>query len=399
MLRTGTRHFRLPGSDVKIVFWSALILTAWCYAGYPLLMLVISRFRPRPHREGGRSALPRVSVVVAVRNGEATLTSRLENLLAASYPADLLEVVVVCNGCTDRTVELVERFGAADPRVRVLVSAAEHGKAGALNRGVEVARGEVVVFADARQKFDVDALRHLVTPFADPEVGAVSGRLIIDRSGDAAVEGVRMYWGLETALRLAESRAGSVVGVTGAIYAIRRERFEPIPANTILDDVWLPMRIAMNGFRVVLAPEAVARDVASASTRHEFLRKRRTMVGNLQLLRLLPGLLNPRENPLFLRFLGHKLLRLASPFLFLTMLLTAALIPSPVYQVIAVLLGGMYVVGTFGLLVPLPFSSLPSSFVMMHAAILSALWHSGADASRMWAASPADSGAVPPTGA
>jgi cellulose synthase/poly-beta-1,6-N-acetylglucosamine synthase-like glycosyltransferase len=189
---------------------------------------------------------------------------------------------------------------------------------------------------------------------------------------------------METALRLAESRTGSVVGVTGAIYAIRRACFEPIPANTILDDVWLPMRIVMSGYRVVLEPSAVAADTAAMSSRHEYLRKRRTMVGNLQLIRTLPALLSPARNPVFMRFLSHKLLRLATPFLALGMLLAAALVPESPYRIVSVLVLGGYLLGGLGLLLPLRILSLPSAFVMMHGAIFSAFLQFRADASEVW---------------
>lgn len=377
-------RFSSTGCVVEILFWTSFILVTWCFIGYPLLLLVRASVRPRPYRFVERIGTPKVSIVIAVRNGEAYLANRLANLLALSYPTDALEVIVVCNGCTDGSLEVALQVSRTDSRVQVVTGPGAQGKAGALNLGVEKATGEFVVFGDVRQTFDPGALLELLQPFADPTVGAVSGRLIIGRSAEAAVEGVRLYWGLETNLRLAESRTGSVVGVTGAIYAIRRKCFEEIPGNMILDDVWLPMRIAMRGFRVVLAPGAVARDLASVDARHEFQRKRRTMVGNLQLLRTLPGLLHPRDNPLFLRYIAHKLLRVASPFLFLAMLVSAAVIPELPYRLFAGLLGSVYLVGIVGLLVRLPYVSVASSFVMMHAAIFAALWHSRADASEVW---------------
>jgi cellulose synthase/poly-beta-1,6-N-acetylglucosamine synthase-like glycosyltransferase len=329
-----------------------------------------------------------VSVVLAVRDGASYLHRRVENLLAQDLPADRLEVLIVCNGCGDAAEAIAAELAEPDPRVRVLVSPAEQGKAGALNLGVAHARGEFVVFADVRQAFAPGAVRMLLEAFADPEVGAVSGRLVIERGRAAAVEGVRLYWGMETALRLAEGRTGSVVGATGAIYAIRRECFETIPANTILDDVWLPMRIALSGRRVVLEPAAVAVDRASEDSRREYLRKRRTMVGNLQLVRLMPELAHPIRNPLFIRFFSHKLLRLATPFLCLGMLLAAGLTPEAPYRWFFVLELSGYLLGVLGLVLHAPLLSIPSAFVMMHVAIFSAFRQFRSDAARVWAPGP-----------
>ena len=157
-----------------------------------------------------------------------------------------------------------------------------------------------------------------------------------------------------------------------------------MPANTILDDLWLPMRIIMRGHRVVLEPTAVATDTPAESLGHEYRRKRRTMVGNLQLLRMMPSLLNPSANPVFVRYVSHKLLRLASPFLFVAMLLTAALVPEPEYRAFALLEFSVYLLGVFGLAFRIPLLSLASAFVMVHAAIFAAFRHFRADAASVW---------------
>jgi cellulose synthase/poly-beta-1,6-N-acetylglucosamine synthase-like glycosyltransferase len=357
----------------------------WCYVGYPLTMLLASRRRSRPViSRGNVRGVPRVSVVLAVRNGAPQLAERLDNLLAQSYPPDRMELLVICNGCEDATHGIAEEYSRKSSRVRVLVSSPAEGKAGALNLGVASSTGEITVFVDIRQSFAPDAIARLVEAFADPEVGAVSGRLLVKRADQPAVEGVRMYWGMETALRLAESRTGSVVGATGAIYAIRRHCFEPVPANTILDDLWLPMRIIMRGHRVVLEPSAVATDTPAESLGHEYRRKRRTMVGNLQLLRILPALLSASANPVFIRYVSHKLLRLASPFLFIGMLVTAALVPEPAYRAVALLELAVYLLGFLGLAFRIPLLSLASAFVIIHAAIFAAFRHFRADAASVW---------------
>jgi hypothetical protein len=158
-------------------------------------------------------------------------------------------------------------------------------------------------------------------------VGAVSGRLVIGGAESAAVRGVGMYWTLESRLRAAQADTGSVMGVTGAIYAVRRELYTAVPPNLILDDVFVPMQVILRGRRVGFRPEAVAFDSASAETNSEYRRKLRTMTGNIELLRTMPELLSPCKNPFFSRYLSHKVLRLASPVLLLVVLLTGVMLP------------------------------------------------------------------------
>ena len=370
-----------------VVFWFCFALLIWCYAGFPLSLRALAQLRPRPWR-GSLERQPSVSVVVAVRNGAGQLRRRLDDLFRGSYPPDRLEVLVVCNGCTDGTEEIARDYSVRDPRVRVLESPAELGKSGALSLGVAAARGEFVVLADVRQTFHREAISRLLEPFGDPEVGAVSGRLVLARGGATAVEGVRWYWELETILREAESATGSVMGVTGAIYAIRRSAFEPLPPRIILDDVFVPLRLVLKRMRVVLAPHALAFDVSSPNATHEFHRKRRTMVGNLQLVREMPALLSPRRNPAFLRFISHKLLRLATPFFSVGLMLSAAALPGLLYRIVFGVGVLVYSAGVLGLFARTRLLALPAAFVLLHGAILSALFLTRRDAETVWTSAP-----------
>jgi cellulose synthase/poly-beta-1,6-N-acetylglucosamine synthase-like glycosyltransferase len=202
------------------------------------------------------------------------------------------------------------------------------GKASALNAGVEAARHEVLVFADARQTFAGDALRALVAPLADPAIGGVSGELVLDcESGGGAStigEGVGAYWRYEKWLRRHESLVGSTVGSTGAIYALRRELWQPLPAETILDDVLAPMQAVLAGARVIFEASARAFDRVAPIGKSEFDRKTRTLAGNYQLLRLQPRLLVPFVNPVWLQFVSHKLGRLVVPYALCAILVSSA---------------------------------------------------------------------------
>jgi cellulose synthase/poly-beta-1,6-N-acetylglucosamine synthase-like glycosyltransferase len=224
--------------------------------------------------------------------------------------------------------------------VRVMAFEEHRGKPAVLNDIVPNLRGEIVVLMDVRQSIAKNAIRILVDNFADAEIGAVSGELVLtessDREGasDGNMDGVGFYWRYEKFIRLSESRVDSTVGVTGALYAIRRELFEPIPADTILDDVLIPMQIVRQGFRVLFESRAVASEPLSDSPAVEFRRKVRTIAGNFQLLVQHPWLLNPFANRLWLQTISHKLFRLLCPaFLVLLLIANLMLLEFLFYQV------------------------------------------------------------------
>ncbi len=296
----------------EVGFWMAFLVVAGTYLGYPLVLWLWARFAARPVARAPIS--PTVAVVVAARDEAARIAARVANLLASDYPADRLEVVVVSDGSADATAPRARAAAGEDPRLRVLALPTPRGKATALNAGVAASRGEIVVFADARQRFAPDAIRRLVENFADPTVGVASGQLVLEDGARTAVgPGVGLYWRYELWLRARESEVGSMLGATGAVYAIRRALFRPIPEETVLDDVLIPMQAVLAGARAVLDARAVAYDGAAPSNGHEFARKVRTLFGNYQLVSLCPALLSPRANPLFGRFVVHKLARLAVP--------------------------------------------------------------------------------------
>lgn len=365
-----------------IAFWCLFGAVVWCLAGYPLFMLAKARFFSKPSVV--EPWTPTVSLILAVRNEEGRIRARIDNILAQEYPGDLIEVIVACNGCTDATEEIAREVTAEEPRVKVLVSPAEEGKAGSLNRGVAAASGEVLVFGDARQSFEPQVLSRLTARLSDPEVGAVSGRLVIGTAANAAVKGVGRYWQFEVALRHAESLTGSVVGVTGAIYAMRRASYTPLPPGVILDDLLTPMRVVLDGQRVVLALDAVAFDEASPDSGTEFRRKVRTTVGNLQILRAEPRILSPFSNPIFGRYFSHKLLRVLLPLCLVGMLVTGIFAEGPFYDWLVIGQLAVYALGAVGLLVPIPGLGVPAAFLLAHAVVATALVRSSKGAETLW---------------
>ncbi len=297
----------------KAIFWLSFALVAYVYVGYPALLWAWSRLRPRPVRRAAGVWEPTVSLILAVHNERETLARKIENCLALDYPADKLQVVVSLDGSTDGTAAVAEAGRLQYPGLTV-VEGGHRGKAAAINRGVAAATGDVLVFCDARQRVDPDALRALLEDLSDPAVGAVTGELLLlDAADREAADGVGLYWRYEKALRAMESTVHSTLGVTGALYALRRELFVPLPERTILDDMMVPLRAVLAGRRTVFEPRARAYD-AVCPPDQEFRRKLRTLVGNFQLLHVMPELLDPKRNPVFLQYVSHKLGRLLVPY-------------------------------------------------------------------------------------
>jgi cellulose synthase/poly-beta-1,6-N-acetylglucosamine synthase-like glycosyltransferase len=305
-----------PGTGVVVVFWVSLVLIGYTYAGYPFLAWL--RARLRPYRGRCEPIEPTVSIVVVAHNEEACIEARIENLLALDYPADRRQILIGSDGSTDDTVARARRF--AHDGVHVVAFRHWRGKAAVLNQLVRRARGEIVLFADARQTFDPQVVRRLVARFADPRVGAVSGELMLtDSTGTPMGRGASFYWRYEKFIRVQEGRAGSTVGATGAIYAIRRALFRAIPTDTILDDVVIPMHIVQQGYLVQFEQEARAYQAVSRTTQQEYTRKVRTIAGAFQLFARGWWLLSPRRNALWFETVSHKGLRLLLPVFHLSL--------------------------------------------------------------------------------
>jgi cellulose synthase/poly-beta-1,6-N-acetylglucosamine synthase-like glycosyltransferase len=263
-----------------------------------------------------------VSVVIVVHNESRHIVRKLHNLLSLEHSDGIREILVGSDGSTDNTPDLVRGF--PDARVRLVAFAERRGKPAVLNDVIAQATGDIVLLADARQEFDRRCLVELVANFADERVGVVSGELVLRRetTRTTAAEGIGFYWVYEKFLRKAESRFRGVPGATGACYALRRAQYRPIPPATILDDVAIPLQIVAQGGRCVFEPLALAYDDPSSSPEQEAVRKRRTIAGAAQLVRLFPHWLWPGCQPLWFEFLSHKLLRLVSPVLLVTAVLS-----------------------------------------------------------------------------
>jgi hypothetical protein len=319
---------------MRWVFWGAAFVIAYTYLGYVGWLWLRARFSPWPVLRAQQESS--VSIVMVVRNEERSLEGKLRNLLDLDYPRERCQIVVVSDGSTDRT-ESILREHADNPRVQVVMNQLSRGKACGLNDAISVASGEVVVFTDARQKIEPGAVRLLMENFADPEVGCVSGALMLgDPNSGEAAKGMGLYWTIEKKIRELESESGSVVGATGALYAGRHELLTSVPEGTILDDVYIPMQVARQGKRVIFDARARAWDSPDLGADREFGRKVRTLGGNYQLVQLAPWLLSS-ENPIRFEFVSHKLLRLAVPLALAAVLAASIVLSGVIYRTALVL--------------------------------------------------------------
>lgn len=317
------------------VFAVTLAATAYIYFGYPALILLVSRLRPRPVRMGGE---PTVTFLVPVYNEEEVIAGKIANTLSLDYPPERLEALVVSDGSTDGTEAVVRRFEAdSGGRVRLL-TLPRGGKAFALNAGALEARGEVLVLTDANTHLEPGSLRSLVDPFADPEVGGVCGnkKQRPPAGGDATAEGENLYWRYDKWQKSLESRAGSIFAADGTLYAVRKDLYVPIADPAQADDIAISARVVLQGFRLLYEPRAVAWEEAPAEGRDEFRRKVRVTNHSVRALwNLGRGLWT--SGFYSVELLSHKFFRHLVPFFLIPLFLSNAVLAaggSPIFQVL-----------------------------------------------------------------
>lgn len=310
-------------SALRLLMLGSVGLIAWAHAGYPIAAAAAARLRryaPSPDD----AYAPTVAVVVAAHDEEGAIEARLENALGLDYPSERLEIVVASDGSKDGTRSIVERF--ADRGVRLL-DLPRAGKVAAQNAAVRSTKAEVVALSDANSRWDPDALRLLVRNLADPEVGYVCGRLVLEQTdGGDSLEG--LYWDYELWLRAQESACGSITAGNGAIYAVRRSAYVELGSEHS-HDIGLPFRLRRRGLRSVYEPAAIAWEPALASISAERVRKVR-MLSRAWWEVLRGGLLDPRDQPplYYAALVSHRLLRYATGPLHVVLLLsTVALAP------------------------------------------------------------------------
>ena len=305
--------------QAEIIFITALSLLAYACLGYPIVVFVASILRNRPVRAA--DITPTVSVIIAAHNEQADIAAKIENTLALDYPTEKLEIIVASDCSTDRTDEIVRAYS---PRGVVLHRQNERcGKTLAQNRSVEVSSGDILIFADATTMFESNVIRKIVRRFADPEVGCVGGQLIyVDRSQTSTGRGCRSYWSYEKFIKLCESRLGSLIGVSGCLYAVRRCSYTAL-AHDMSSDFVIASEIYLKGLRTVYEPEAICAEVTNQRTRDEFSMRVRIIEQTMSAMSRYREVLSLRKHGMFaFQMISHKVLRYAVPVLLLTAFLS-----------------------------------------------------------------------------
>lgn len=315
----------------EVLFWCSAGAIAYTYFLYPVFLFLLGLTVGKKVRRGFSE--PFVSVILSVFNEEKMIREKIENLLSLDYPRGKFEILIGSDGASDRTDEIISSFRA--PQVRFFRFVANFGKPNVLRALVQEAKGSVIVFTDARQAFDPKAVRALVENFHDGSVGCVSGELCFPPANGAESTGKGMdrYWSYEKFLREKESQIGSMLGATGAIYAIRKDLFPDLPKNILVDDMYIPLSIIGRGYRAVFEREARAYEKRlSKSGAEEMTRKVRTLAGNYQIFSYFPDLFIPFKSPIAWQLFSHKFLRLLVPFFLLVLLgSNLFLLGSPLY--------------------------------------------------------------------
>ncbi len=332
---------------MEFIFWVSAACILYIYLGYPALIALCAAVKRRPVKKGPFHGT--CSVAIAAYNEQENLQQKIASLLAAEDAEKIKEIIIGSDGSTDQTATCLQQY--EDRRVQCAAFEKRRGKPAVLNDILPHCSGDVVVLTDARQELEPTALRELLANFTDPEVGVVSGELQFRREAadSSAAQGVNIYWEYEKFIRERESRVDSVPGATGALYAIRRELISPLHPDTLLDDVAIPMQAVLQGKRCIFEPDAVIFDNPSKQAAQETRRKRRTIAGNAQLVRLYPQLLNPLHNPIWFQFVSHKILRLAAPLcMVLAMAANIALIHRCFYAALLSLHLLFYLAGAAG---------------------------------------------------
>ena len=354
---------------VEVIFWVAAGLIVYTHVGYPLALALFARLRSPSAPPAPATELPSVSLIIAAHDEEAVIAGKVRDALALDYPRELLEVIVASDGSADATAARAEAAGAD-----LVLDLGRAGKLETQNSAVDRSTGELLAFSDANASWIPDALRELVAPFADPNVGYVCGQARFVDQGGSNQEGA--YWRLELATRALESRLGGVTAGNGAIYAVRRSAYLRLgPASS--HDLSFPFMLSKRGWRAVYAPRAVAEEKMVATVEGEFARKRRMMRGLWDEV-VGDGMLSPRGyRPLYAwQITSHRVLRYLTPLLHLIALGTniALVGASPLYVITLAVQVAVLVAAELAGAVPVRAFALARYYVLTTASIAAGLW-------------------------
>ncbi|MBI5031553.1 MAG: glycosyltransferase family 2 protein [Chloroflexi bacterium] len=363
-----------------VLFWVAVLLIAYTYIVFPGIVWLRKIFLTRPYKSA--EIFPAVSLIIAAHNEARRIGAKVQNILSLDYPCAQLEVIIASDGSNDDTDAIVRSYSKQGVR---LLSLPRVGKAGALNAAVEASNGTILVFSDANSMLEPGAIRALVRPFADPQVGGVAGNqcyVDTNKSGTSA-EGERSYWNLDRQLKQSQSQAGSAISATGAIYAIRRSLFRPVPPG-VTDDFVTSTSVIAQGYRLVFAPEAIAREPVANTSQAEFHRKVRVITRGLRAVWVMRELLNPFKHGFYaIQLFSHKVMRRLVVFPLLLLVLASPLLweEGLLYQAAMLAQVAFYGCAVLGIIFAqkrlgrLKLFAIPYFFCMVNAASLIATWN------------------------
>jgi cellulose synthase/poly-beta-1,6-N-acetylglucosamine synthase-like glycosyltransferase len=367
----------VPEAAACVLFWTSFAFLAYLHFGYPALLWILGRIRPRPVRRS--DVAPSIDLIIGAYNEEAILREKIENCLALDYPADRLRVIVASDASTDGTHSIARDY--ADRGVRLVVSPRRQGKAANFREVVPTLKGEILVFSDAGSLYREDTLRKMARNFADPEVGLVGGRIrYVNPDATSVARGEGLYWRYEVFLRNAESAIGSAMVVSGAVYAIRRELYRPV-ADHLPDDFMSPLNVLDQGKRVIYDTGTEILEKMATSTRAEMATKIRIVSRNFAALMSMKHLLNPLRHPLVaLQLLSHRLLRwLVLPVAGVQLCANALLLGRPLYDLLFAGQALFYLLAAAGYLLDRGgkrsrLTYLPFYFVLVNLAAAIGVW-------------------------
>lgn len=334
----------------QLTFWASAIILAYVYAGYPILVYLLSRKGKEPARDPALQ--PTVTVLITAYNEEASIREKIENTLSLTYPKHLVEILVASDASTDRTDEIVLAY--ADKGVRLVRVEGRLGKTAVQNDAVEAAKGEIILFSDATTHYETDVLQKVLPLFAADNVGCVAGRLIYRNDDETGVgDGATSYWGYETFIKSAESRACSMIGASGCLYAVRKTAYVPMYPEAC-SDFLICTALYRQGLRTVFAPEAVCYEKVNRDSEKELKMRVRVIAQTFTDLWRNRDMMDPLKSGFYaIQLISHKLLRYAVPLLLAVMLISSLLLAasSRMFLVFFTLQVVFYVLATFGWIV------------------------------------------------
>lgn len=365
---------------LTFLFWSAVFIIFYTYIGFPLIVVLRGLWLGRPYKQEGIVSYPSVSIVISAYNEANSIADKLDNILSMEYPRECLEVVIASDGSTDGTDAIVE--GYQEQGVKLL-SLPRLGKAAALNAAVAASKGEILVFSDANSMYKSDAILELVRPFADAKIGGVAGNQVYrsDTSAGSSRDGERAYWNFDRMLKSFQGKSGNTLAATGAIYAIRRALFRPIP-DGVSDDFVTSTGVIVQGYRLVFAPDAIAYEPVAATSKAEFGRKVRVIIRSWSAFIYMRELLNPFRYRFYaIQLFSHKILRYLVVIPLIILFLVSLLLwnAGPFYQLATIMQVLFYSFALLGLWLGqtrfghIKILTIPFYFCMVNAASLVAI--------------------------